>query len=214
MLAFAKLWTWMGHLFIPFAIGWAVYVRNGLADQPPPLGVLVSRAYWGLLISLVVGSALIWTACLYVRMAKKKYALILVPPNTTFEDENNRNTIISWATAGAFALAILAALAVFGVRYSESQIHKWEDQRPIADSFWGSRTKAYDLGCVAQPCFAVGQRVDKRNEPIFGVNEYILYITDGGLLVFAVLLLAGSACLIWFVFHRHAQNPAGMQDLL
>jgi hypothetical protein len=74
MLALAKLWTWVGNLFIPLAIGWALYIRGGLADRPPAIGVLVSRAYWGLLVTLITGAALIWALSLYVRLAERTNA--------------------------------------------------------------------------------------------------------------------------------------------
>jgi hypothetical protein len=200
MLALARLWTWVGNLFIPIAIGWAVYVRNGLADRPPPIGVLVSRAYWGVAVSLAAGAVLMWAIALYVRLAKRKNALYLVPPNTTFEDETARSRIISWSTVTIFAISVITGLTVFGVRYAESHIHKWADQQPLQSSFWGSRAKAHEAGCSKQPCFAVEQRVDASNTPIFGVNEYILYITDGALIAPALLILAGAIFLSMQVF--------------
>jgi hypothetical protein len=202
MLPFARLWTWVGNLFIPLAVGWAVYVRGGLTDKPPSNGVLVSRAYWGLLVTLITAAALTWTLAFYVRLAKRKYALILVPPNTTFEDDAVRSRAISWATLCAFALAVSLALILFGVRYGESQIHRWDDPQPLQSEFWGSRTKAYALGCPKQPCFAMGQRMDAANSPIFGVNEYILYVSDGGLAVVALLIAAGGVSLIRAITYR------------
>lgn len=202
MLPLARLWTWVGNLFIPLAVGWAVYVRGGLTDKPPPEGVLVSRAYWGLLVALIVAAALTWTLAFYVQLAKRKNAPLLVPPNTTFEDEAVRSRIISWATLCAFALAVSLALTLFGVRYGESQIHRWDDPQPLQSDFWGSRAKAYALGCPKQPCFAMGQRKDAVNSPIFGVNEYILYVSDGGLLVVGLLIVAGGVSLIRAITYK------------
>ena len=202
MLPLARLWTWVGNLFIPLAVGWAVYVRGGLTDKPPPEGVLVSRAYWGLLVTLIVAAALTWTLAFYVQLAKRKNALFLVPANTTFEDEAIRSRTISWATLCAFALAVTLALILFGVRYGESQIHRWDDPQPLQSDFWGSRTKAYALGCPKQPCFAMGQRMDAVNGPIFGVNEYILYGSDGGLAVVALFIVAGGVSLIRAITYR------------
>src|ERR1700730_13478789 len=145
MLPLARLWTWAGNLFIPLAVGWAVYVRGGLTDKPPSNGVLVSRAYWGLLVTLIVAATLTWTLAFYVHLAKRKHAMILVPSNTTFEDDAVRSRIISWATLCAFALAVSLALILFGVRYGESQIHRWDDPQPLQSEFWGSRKEAYAL---------------------------------------------------------------------
>ncbi|TAU83274.1 hypothetical protein [Rhizobium leguminosarum] len=207
MKALARLWTWIGNLFVPLAIGWAVYLRNGLADKPPPDGVLVSRAYWGVLIALVAAAAMAWTVALYVHLAKTEDEPILVPPNTTFEDDESRNRIISWGTVAVFVLAVVASLAVFGARYSESRIHGWNDQQPLQPNFLGSRARAFEQGCDAQPCFAVAQRVDADDNPIFGVNEYILYLTDGVLLFFALLAASGLVFLMWQILLRRRPRP-------
>jgi hypothetical protein len=202
MLARARLWTWIGYLFIPLAAAWAVYVRNGLADRPPPIDVLISRAYWGLLVTLIAGGALIWTAAFYAKLAKRKHAPGVVPPNTTFEDENARSPVISWTTAAIFSVAICVALAVFGVRYLESSIHKWDDVRPLRNGFWESRLEAHHLGCAKQPCFSVGPRMDVGNNIIFGVNEYILYVTDGAIVLCLLFVLAGVVQLIKAIWYK------------
>jgi hypothetical protein len=196
MTAIAKFWTWVGQLFIPFAIGWSVYIRGGLADSPPAMGVLVSRAYWGLLITLMTGSILIWTIAWYIRSAKKRGAAILIPPNTNFEDDNSRNPIISWGTIIAFLFAIMLALTIFGARYAQSRIYQWDAEQPIENGFWASRAKAHESGCAKEPCFAVGQRIDASKNEIFGVNEYILFVTDGGLAVFILTAVLGIYYLI------------------
>jgi hypothetical protein len=202
MLALAKLWTWIGNTFVPLAIGWAFYMRGGLTN-PLPMGVLISRGYWGIVVTLIAGAGLVWTMALYVRLAKKNGALIVVPPNTAFEDDASRNRVISWGTVVVFAVAVLSALTVSGVRYTDSQIHKWDDQQPLQRDFWGSRARAYGLGCPQQPCFAVGQRTDSDGKPVFGVNEYILYVTDGALVIFGLLILGGICFLTKEIsYHR------------
>lgn len=202
MTPLAKLWTWTGQSFIPLAVAWAVYVRNGLlADKPPTDGAIISRAYWGLLITFAAGIVLSWTFALYARAAKEKHSSNPIPANTSFETENNRNLVISWATVCAFGLAVTLALIVFGVRYGQSAIYAWDAQSPLAQGFWASRIKAYELGCASQPCFAVGQRFDAGG-PVYGVNEYILYVTDGAIAVLAVLLLVG----VLFLFRALRQK--------
>lgn len=199
----AKFWTWTGQAFIPLAIGWAVYVRNGFGDKAPPDGVLISRGYWGLLVTLLAGSALVWTCALYVRLAAKRHLRLLAPPNTTFEEGGERNAVISYATACVFALAVLAGLAMFGARYSDSLIHQWNARVPIAQGFWSSRLTAHQMGCNSHPCFAVGPRVDDAGTPVFGVNEYILYLTDGALALLALLLGTGLIYLGIVLRNRH-----------
>src|ERR1700680_1319037 len=100
MLALAKLWTWIGNTFVPLAIAWAFYMRGGLTDRLAT-GVLISRGYWGIVGTLIAGGTLLWTMVLYVRLAKQNSA-ILVPPNTVFEDDANRNRVISWGTVLVF----------------------------------------------------------------------------------------------------------------
>lgn len=191
MMPLGRLWTWIGQLFIPFALGWAFYIRGGFGDKLPPDGVLISRGYWGLLATLLAGSALVWVCALYVRMAKKHRNRPLTPPNTAFEGAKDRSPAISYGTTCVFALSILVALVMFSARYSESFIYGWDAQAPVERGFWSSRIKAHQLGCTSQPCFAVGPRTDGVKNPIFGVNEYILYVTDGGLLVLALLFASG-----------------------
>ncbi|TCU58366.1 hypothetical protein EDE08_13110 [Bradyrhizobium sp. R2.2-H] len=191
MMPLARLWTWIGNLFIPLAIGWALFVQNGFGDKPPPDGVLISRGYWGLLVSLLAGSALVWTAALYARQAKKARARILVPPNTAFEDAKDRSKVITYGTACIFTMVVLLALVIFGSRYSDSLIHGWNALSPLQQGFWASRVTAHAVGCASQPCFSVARRTEQGGGKVFGVNEYILYLTDGVLAVLAVLLVSG-----------------------
>jgi hypothetical protein len=200
MFALAKLWTWTGNLFIPLAGGWAIYVRGGLSSPPPSIGVIVSRSYWGLLLTLAMGSLLIWVIALYIRLAKRKNASTLVPPNTSFEDEATRNIFISWGTVLAFALSITLALSIFSVRYAESEVYRWDDQQPLKSGFWNSRAQAHKIGCTHQPCFAIQQRIDAKNDVKYGVNEYILYLTDGVIVFLTAIALAGVAFIVTILF--------------
>jgi hypothetical protein len=202
MSALAKLWTWIGQTFIPVAIAWAVYVRGGLAGEHLGEGVLISRGYWGLLVTLVVGSALAIVAALYVREARRSRAGILVPPNTTF-DETGRSRLISWGTALVFTLFVLAALALFGDRYADSRIYLWDGMSPLASGFWSSRVKAHEAGCGYQPCYAMAQRLYP-GRPVSGVNEYVLYLTDGAL---GILMAALVAAIIFLTLSCVKDRP-------
>ena len=119
----ARVWTGVGTFFIPLAITWAVFVRNGLPSEIHEIGVVVSRAYWGLLATLLAGGTLTWTCAMYVQRARAAHARILVPPNTNFEKPHERNRKISWITAAVFSAAILAAVLLFGNDYSKSVIY-------------------------------------------------------------------------------------------
>jgi hypothetical protein len=194
MMPLAKLWTWIGQLFIPLAIGWAIYIQNGFGDKSPPDGVLISRAYWGVLVSLLAGAALAWTFSFYVRAAQRKRVKLLVPPNTAFEEAKDRSPIISYGTASVFVLCVLVAIVIFGLRYSKSEIYGWNATTSLEQGFWRSRLKAHQDGCNSNPCYAVGARVDRSNNaPVFGVNEYVLYLTDGVLLLLLLFFASGIA---------------------
>jgi hypothetical protein len=185
------------------AVGWAVFVRGGLDGSIPPEGALISRGYWGLLLSLAAAALLAWSCALYVRASKQPGGTLSVPPNMTFETEATRNLLVSRGTAAIFGLAILCALAVFGVRYGDSRIHAWDGKQPLADGFLSSRREAYRLGCSHQPCFAVGERLDGSGKPLAGINEYVLYLTDGVLILAAAAALAGGLVLAAsFLTHR------------
>ena len=189
MMPLARLWTWTGQLFIPLALGWAVYVRNGLDTTAE--GVVVSRAYAGLLLTLACGAVLCWAFALYVRAAKQRGAHTLVPPNTTFEDKKERNRTLSWATAVVFAVAILAGSILFASSYSNSRIHGWDATTPLSNDFWSSRLAAHGQGCPAHPCFALGPRMVAGRGPINGVFEYLPFLTDGAVLLLAFAFLSG-----------------------
>jgi hypothetical protein len=187
MLAVARLWTWIGQLFVPIAFAWAYFVRNG-----PGEGVLISRGYLGLLASLAAGSALAWTLGSYVRLAKLRDIRPAIPPNTMFEDDANRSMLISWGTLVVFTAVCLAALLLFGVRYSDSRIHQWDDPAPLDHSFAGSRVKAHESVCHSPPCFAMSARKDVKGNVLPGdIFEYIPYVTDGGIVALATVLLSG-----------------------
>lgn len=191
MLPLAKLWTWIGTVFVPLAIGWMVYVRGGMSDSVAETGILISRGYWGLLATLIAGSALTWTLLLYVRLAKKSGQRFLVPPNTTFEDSNSRNIIVSSATLIVYIVVFFVSLAVFSVRYSDSNLHSWDSVSPLKNGFLLSRVEAHSVGCKAAPCYAVFKRVQPDSKPISGVLEYVLYYTDGAIIIFVIIVLAG-----------------------
>lgn len=202
----ARLWTWTGQAFIPLAIGWGFFVRGGPNDAIPSMGVLISWGYWGLLATLAASSVLIWTFALHVGAAKRSGSGVLVPSNTTFEGKDARSPIIAWGTTFIFAFAIISALTVFGVRYGESRIHGWNDPKPMRDAFLASRIEAHRIGCAHQPCFAVGQRMDGAAKPFAGVNEYVLYLSDGMLIV-VVLLASGGLVYMSAVIFSGARPP-------
>lgn len=205
----AKLWTWTGHAFVPVAVGWAVYVRGGLDNAVSPEGALISRGYWGLLLTLAVAALLAWTCALYVRAAKRRHDGATVPPNTTFEDEGTRNPLVSWGTAAVFVLAVVGALTVFGVRYGDSRIHAWDGRIPLGEGFLSSRREAYRLGCAHQPCFAMGARMDGAGKPLAGINEYVLFLSDGILLVAALSASLGVGALLVNALRTPGASPVG-----
>jgi hypothetical protein len=194
MMPLAKLWSWTGHAFILFAIGWAIFVRGGLSDKALPEGVAISQGYWGLVVALIAANALILALALYVRAGKRAGITSLVPPNTNFEELEDRNLVISWGTVFVFLFAVALATVLFSVRYADSVLYKWRTHTKVADGFLYSRLQAHEQGCHSNPCFAVAPQFDGTTEIKSGVNEYLLYVTDGVLVVLVVALI----CLLIF----------------
>ncbi|RXH21195.1 hypothetical protein XH94_38085 [Bradyrhizobium zhanjiangense] len=189
MLPLARFWTWVGHSFIPLAVGWAYFVRNG-----PDEGVLITRGYFGWALTLLVGAALTFALGRYISLAKARHLAIFIPPNTTFEATNNRNRMISWVTLVAFALFLIAANILFASRYADSRIHRWDSPTPLDQSFVGSRLKAHQASCSDRSCFAISKRVSGTG-PVRDVMQYFPYYTDGLLILLAAAQLAALAYL-------------------
>jgi hypothetical protein len=198
----AKLWTWAGHTFIPLAVGWAVFVRGGLDGATAAPGAFISRAYWGLLVTFAAAGVLVWAFALYARAAKQTGSGTVIPPNTTFERNEARSPLITWATVVVFAVTVAAALTIFGIRYADSRISKWENLNSLSAGFLGSRVLAHEQGCGHQPCFAVAPRVDAAGKPLSGVNEYVLYLTDGILIAAVLPMLVGLGYLVFTARRR------------
>jgi hypothetical protein len=196
MIPLAKFWTWLGQYFVPIAIAWGYFVRSG-ADE----GVKISRGYWGLVVSLLVGAVLAATFAMYARRARAARTII-VPPNTTFEGENDRNLILSWGTAVVFIVAVITAIVLFGDRYASSRIFRWEERTPMAQSFWESRAKARSEKCTGEPCFSMGNRFDNNGKELEYVDQYFPYLTDGFLVVLFILLIGGTVCLLTALFSQ------------
>lgn len=189
MLPLARFWTWVGHSFIPLAVGWAYFVRNG-----PDEGVLITRGYFGWALTLLVGAALTFALGRYISLAKSRHLAGLIPPNTTFEKTNNRNRIISWVTLVVFAFFLIAANILFASRYADSRIHRWDSPTPLDESFVGSRIKAHQTPCSDRSCFAISKRVSSSGSAR-DVMQYIPWYTDGLLILLAAAQLAALAYL-------------------
>jgi heme/copper-type cytochrome/quinol oxidase subunit 2 len=145
MVPLAKFWTFVSQSFVPLAAAWIYFIRDGANE-----GALISRAYFGLLVTLLVATALIWSLALYMRAAKVKNLTLTIPPNTTFEDMENRNRLISYGTLVGIALVVAVALVAFGVRYSESRIRCHGEVRDRAVTPYPTSTKSSGTGAAAR----------------------------------------------------------------
>lgn len=201
MLPLARFWTWLGHAFIPLAGAWVYFVRNG-----PDKGVLISRGYFGLALALLAGTALALVLARYILLAKARHATIIIPPNMTFEDLENRNLTISWGTLVVFTACLVTAYAVFASRYGDSRIHRWDSPTPIEDSFWGSRIKAHQISCAERTCFAIGQPVNSKGL-VQGVIQYLPFYTDGLIVVLSIMQMASLAYLAIVASRTPTPNP-------
>ena len=156
MTPLAKLWSKVGNSFIPLALIWAVYTRNGWTELATT-GQRVSRAYLGIGTTLGAAVVLVLAFALYARNAATARAS-LVPPNTMFEEADDRNPFISWATVGIYSASVLAALIEFANSYKESRIYAWDALVPLKPGFWVSRVQAHEIACTDSSCFAMQQR--------------------------------------------------------
>lgn len=201
LLPLAKFWTFIGQAFVPFGATWIYLVRTG-----PDPGVLITRAYFGLGISLLVGAALVWSLALYVRAARLVGTWPLIPPNTTFEDMQHRSRLLSWGTLAIFVLSLGSCIVVFGIRYGESNVYRWGAEKPLANSFLQSRIMAHNTACSSEPCFAMAQQASSSCKTGFGVAQYFTYISDGVLLGFALIISSGLIFLIFATTSRTAKT--------
>jgi hypothetical protein len=110
-------------------------------------------------------------------------------------EETERNAVISWVTVAVFALSVVGAFVLFLVRYLDSKLHTWNGASPFAPGFWSTRVKAHELGCDSAPCYALAQRLYGTN-PVSGVNEYKLYVTDGVLVFLAIAFCIATGFLV------------------
>jgi hypothetical protein len=198
MLPLARFWTILGGAYLPAAASWGFFVYNG-----PHRGMLISAGYLGLGVTLAVGTVLASTLALYIRKARRVHAPIIAPPNTLFEDQDHRSRLLSWGTVAIFGIVVLAGVVCFGNRYADSRIYLWDSTAPLSDSFIGSRAEAQAKGCPKGPCFAMAQRMEGAG-PADHVAEYIPYLSDGLLIVFAVTQL-GALAFLGFVLCRPQQ---------
>jgi hypothetical protein len=202
MQPLAKFWTWLGNYFLPLAVAWAYFVRNG-----PDEGVKISRGYWGLMVSLVVGTLLVLTLTLYIRKAREANA-ITVPPNTAFETETERNLVISWGSLATYLLGVASALIIFTSRYFDSKIHEWKKDVPLAQSFWGSRVEAWSRSCGDKSCYAMGNRFGRDGKELEYVDQYLPYMTDPAIVVLALGLIGSIVALLVVVCRRPRAQPS------
>ncbi|MCC8962262.1 hypothetical protein H8A95_08000 [Bradyrhizobium sp. Pear76] len=201
MLPLAKFWTWLGNYYVPLAVAWGYFVRNG-----PDQGVKISRAYWGLGVSLLVGVLLISTLTLYIKEARKAKA-VAIPPNTTFESDTDRNLVISWGCAVTYMVSLITALIVFGNMYADSKIHEWEKRSPLVESFWGSRVEAFTRTCDKSSCYAMGNRFAADGKPLEYVDQYLPYVTDPALAVLGLLLFVSIIASLLAIFRKASPAP-------
>lgn len=207
MVVLAKLWTFIGQIYIPIALVWGFFVRGGTPGHFER-SVLISWGYWGLLFALAVGATLVFIAALYVQKARRRGDGISVPPNTMFGPEAARNRYVVWGTAIFFVLSLTGGLIVFGDRYSDSHIHRWNEVSAVKNGFWSSRVTAHHEGCEHATCYAMAQRMFPGG-PMKGVNQYYLYLTD----VVLATLIAGLLCSIgFFIFVCLAPTGTSFAD--
>ncbi|MDM0109840.1 hypothetical protein QTH97_33330 [Variovorax sp. J22R24] len=142
--------------------------------------VIVSVAYWGLLISTIGLAALGTIARRYKYMGYDRSGFAW--PRFTLVEGDVRDGLAARGTFAVLTLVPLTGWIIALVAYSKSRIALWNSPVPLSDGFISSRVAAIQAACEGQPCF--------RMHPIDGVPPFAMqwfsYLNDPALLVLSV----------------------------
>ena len=188
MNALAKTWTWVGYLIVTTSGGIWMHIAGGVFD-PISYGQQISLSLWGIVIVCSGGTLLALIGISYHKQLTGAEPFGW-PENTTFEDKE-RHKLVSKLTLWIYIIIPFAALVACVSKYSESEVTEWDQSKPLANSFFLSRAEAYLQGCDGGACFRVS--------PVDG-HEYLLYLTDGALLIFVAMYLGVTSLWVFRVF--------------
>jgi hypothetical protein len=186
------IWTWLGSAIVGASALTAFYVRSGASSifPGPDTGmqddVVVSVAYWGLLISTSGLAALGAIASRYRSRGDDRDGFAW--PRFTLIEADVRDPLVAKGALAALTLIPLLAWVICLVAYSKSRIALWSAQLPLSDGFVSSRWAALQTACTNQPCF--------RMHPLDGVPPYAMqwfsYLNEP-----ALVLLTAYAVYVW-----------------
>jgi hypothetical protein len=140
-------------------------------------------AGWGIVVFGLGFSGLAILGIHYIRTdMDAEGSAIPWPANTMHEGVGStRDPLIAKTFLAAFVGAPIICTLAGIIRYGGSRISEWNSNTYLGEGFFGSRLEAYKQGCPHAPCFRIFPP-DKR--------EYILYFTDGLLVIVVFLTIA------------------------
>lgn len=194
----AKLWTKLGwFLFLSF-LPFIFFIRGGaniFGKDIVSEAVQITMAGWGVLGFSLGLCGLSILGLIYIKRLVGRSSDTPWPPDTNFESEANRDAFVSKLFLILYSTVPIISIIVGVIRYTDSYISQWKSTTSLAQGFIQSRILAYRMGCQGPPCF----RIHPENG-----HEYILYLTDGVLIISVV----SSAILffIWIIAIRKARN--------
>ncbi len=185
----AKLWTKLGEFLVLSSLPFIFFIRGGaniFRKDIASAAVQITMAGWGVLGFSLGLCGLSILGLIYIKRSGGGFSATPWPPDTNFESEANRDTLASKFFLILYSTAPIISI-IFGViRYTDSHISQWKPATLLAQGFIQSRILAYRMGCQEPPCF----RIHPENG-----HEYILYVTDGVLIVAVV-----SSTILWFIW--------------
>lgn len=195
-----RLWTNIGLALAPMSVWYVFYIRGGInifGSDTPSESLQITMAGWGILVFNLELSALALLGLMYIKELGETSIQTPWPANTQYESDN-RNIRISRIFLILYIGVPLFSMVMGIIRYSDSHIAAWSSNESLAPGFWRSRYIAYSIGCDHSPCYRV--------HPTQG-HEYILYLTDGVLLI--TTMLSFIMCAKWIIaIIRHLHNKS------
>lgn len=179
----AKLWTRLGWSLLLSFLPFVFYIRGGanvLGKDIASEAMQISMAGWGIFGFSLGLCGLSILGLIYLNRLDSAYSPTPWPADTNHEDKG-RDILISKLFLFLYSVSPIISIIVGIIRYTDSNISMWGSNISLAQGFIQSRVAAYNIGCIKQPCF----RIHPENG-----HEYILYLTDG------VLIISVVSCLI------------------
>jgi hypothetical protein len=184
----AKLWTRIGWALLLAFLPFIFFIRGGanvLGEDIASEAMQITMAGWGVFGFSLGLCGLSILGLVHINRLSDEYSSTPWPADTNHEGKN-RDILISKLFLIFYSAAPIISIIVGIVRYTDSHVSPWNSKSALSQGFIQSRISAYNIGCSKQPCFRI--------HPDNG-HEYILYLTDGVLIISVV-----SCIILWSVW--------------